>query len=44
MDEAWMRSELDKCLLTKKEFEEGKTKWAKYIDPFPAWRSPAHKE
>jgi G3E family GTPase len=41
MNEAWMRAELDKCLLTKKEFEEGRAKWAKYVDPFPSWRPPA---
>ena len=37
MDEAWMRAELDKCLLTNKEFKEGRAHWAQYVDPFPLW-------
>jgi G3E family GTPase len=41
MDEAWMRAELDKCLLTRTEFKEGKAKWANYVDPFPSWQRKA---
>jgi hypothetical protein len=38
MNEEWMRAELDKCLLTKTEFSEGRAKWANYVDPFPVWQ------
>lgn len=41
MDEAWMRAELDKCLLTDKELKEGRARWAKYVDPFPLWKKAA---
>jgi G3E family GTPase len=41
MDEAWMRAELDKCLLTEREHAEGRAKWAHYKDPFPSWNKTA---
>jgi G3E family GTPase len=37
MDEAWMRGELDKCLLTEDELRAGRTRWTNYADPFPRW-------
>jgi G3E family GTPase len=38
MDEAWMRRELDQCLLTDQELKEGRAKWTRYQDPFPNWQ------
>jgi G3E family GTPase len=43
MSESWMRTELDNCLLTKKEFAEGRAQWAQYVDPFPLWHKANQK-
>ncbi len=43
MSESWMRTELDNCLLTKKEFAEGRAHWAQYVDPFPLWQKASQK-
>jgi G3E family GTPase len=37
MDEAAIRSRLDRCVLTPKEFETGRDRWAWYRDPLPEW-------
>lgn len=37
MDEAAIRSRLDECILTGREFEKGFDKWLKFRDPLPEW-------
>lgn len=37
MDEAALRSRLDACVLTGREFEKGPEKWLKFRDPLPEW-------
>jgi G3E family GTPase len=37
MDEAAIRSRLDACVLTGREFEKGPEKWLKFRDPLPEW-------
>jgi G3E family GTPase len=37
MDEAALRAQLDRCLLTDDELAEGPEAWARWSDPFPAW-------
>ena len=37
MDEAALRQQLDHCLLTDAEMNEGHEKWQDYQDPFPKW-------
>ncbi|HBU40465.1 MAG TPA: hypothetical protein DEB59_08385 [Acidimicrobiaceae bacterium] len=37
MDEAAIRSRLDACVLTGREFEKGPEKWLKFQDPLPEW-------
>ena len=37
MDEAGIRSRLDACVLTGREFEKGPEKWLKFRDPLPEW-------
>ena len=39
MDEAAIRSRLDSCVLTPKEFEQGPDRWARYPDPLPEWNT-----
>lgn len=41
MDEAFLRSCFDACLLTNAEMEAGDHSWSHYPDPFPAWLSAA---
>lgn len=41
MDEAWLRSQLDACLLTDPEMERGPERWRSFADPFPAWQIEA---
>ncbi|MCS6921402.1 MAG: GTP-binding protein, partial [Elioraea sp.] len=41
MDEAAIRRELDRALLTEAEFALGPAAWARLPDPFPAWRREA---
>ena len=41
MDEAEIRRALDGCLLTEAEMALGPTLWARFADPFPAWRREA---
>ena len=38
MDEAWLRLQLEACLLTDGEMAKGVKAWAKLPDPFPVWR------
>ena len=37
MDEDAIRSRLDSCVLTGREFEKGFKKWLKFTDPLPEW-------
>jgi hypothetical protein len=37
MNEAKLRADLDACLLTDAELEQGPSRWAHYEDPFPPW-------
>ena len=37
MDEDAIRSRLDACILTGREFEKGPEKWLKFRDPLPEW-------
>jgi G3E family GTPase len=37
MDEPWLRSELERALLTPEELESGPLGWAGLPDPFPQW-------
>ena len=37
MDEAALRSRVDACVLTGREFEKGPEKWLKFRDPLPEW-------
>jgi G3E family GTPase len=37
MDEGWLRAQLEACLLTDAELEQGPSRWAHYEDPFPPW-------
>ena len=37
MDEASLRAQLDRCLLSDEELAEGPEAWARYTDPFPSW-------
>ncbi|MDW8443888.1 MAG: hypothetical protein RML45_05945 [Acetobacteraceae bacterium] len=41
MDEAAIRRDLDRALLTEAEFAIGPKAWARLPDPFPAWRREA---
>lgn len=41
MDEAAIRRDLDRALLTEAEFAMGPKAWARLPDPFPAWRREA---
>ena len=41
MDEAGIRRELDRALVTEAEFAMGPAAWARLPDPFPAWRREA---
>lgn len=38
LDEAHVRAELDACLLTDQEMEQGPDGWLALDDPFPVWR------
>ena len=37
MDEDAIRTRLDACILTGREFEKGPEKWVKFRDPLPEW-------
>jgi G3E family GTPase len=41
MNEAWMRNELDRCLLTDAEMAAGHATWQTLPDPFPVWQREA---
>jgi G3E family GTPase len=42
MDQAYLRSRLDECLLDDGEFARGPEAWQTYADPFPRWHAVAH--
>ncbi len=42
MDEAALRNEFDRCLLTDAEFLREPESWAGLPDPFPPWSLAAH--
>ena len=44
MDEDAIRSRLDACILTGREFEKGPEKWLKFRDPLPEWDLSCDRE
>lgn len=41
LDRDGITAALDACLLTPAELSEGRDRWQRYPDPFPAWREQA---
>ena len=37
MDERAIRSRLDRCLVTEREFDQGPDRWQRFADPLPLW-------
>ncbi len=40
MDENWLKSQLDRCLLTESELSKGEKFWASFADPYPGLDNP----
>lgn len=43
MDRKELTRRLDDCLLTDAEMKLGPAMWARFPDPFPAWKMPGHE-